>query len=164
MNIFVTDPDAKKSAVALDDARLRKMIVESTQLLSTTVALAGKHTSPYKPTHANHPSTKWVRSSKANYLWLVSHLQYMCDEYRRRFNKEHKCEQYINYLASCCDDYPYEQIGLVEFDNCTPFKDQPVLEAYRTCLINKWKNDKRTPKWTNSRPPEWIDNENNTRS
>jgi len=30
-----------------------------------------------------------------------------------------------------------------------------TTRAYRLYLNQKWKNDKRTPKWTNAKQPEW---------
>ncbi len=157
MNIFVSSFNPQESAQALDDKRLIKMILESAQILSTNINLAGLRFGPYKTTHANHPSTKWARESHDNYLWLCSHLYSLCHEYTRRFNRIHKCEQYMQLFYNCSTDITYLSKRLTTFPNCTTFKNVPeTTKAYRLYLNEKWKNDKRKPKWTNSSPPEWI--------
>ena len=158
MNIFVSSFDAKESAKALDDKRLVKMILETAQILSTNISLAGFSEGPYKPTHRNHPSTVWARTSHQNYLWLCGHFVHLCNEYTRRFHKIHKCEQYLDTFYNRSTDTAYEKEGLTTFPNCTIFKEtKEITEAYKLYLNYKWKNDKRPPKWTNSSPPEWVD-------
>ena len=74
MNIFVTHLDPVKCAQNLDDKRVIKMILESAQMLSTSINVSGGK-GPYKTTHVNHPCSVWVRSSNANYYWLLNHFQ-----------------------------------------------------------------------------------------
>lgn len=156
MNIFVSSFDPEESAKALDDKRLIRMILETSQILSTNVALSGDTRNPYKPTHKNHPCTIWARTSHDNYLWLCGHLTHLCSEYTNRFGKIHKCEQYIDTFYNCSTNFVSEIEKLTTFPNCTTFKDIPeTTKAYRLYLNEKWKNDKRLPKWTNSKPPEW---------
>ena len=153
MNIFVTDKDPQISAKSLDDLRLIKMTLESTQLLMTALNYYGVET-PYKPTHVNHPCSKWVRESRSNYLWLIDHYMFLCDEYHTRFNKQHKCREYANMLFLNAELIP--EGSLTPFTNCTIFKEEPdVFVAYKKALNDKWKNDKRSPKWTNSTQPSW---------
>jgi len=65
MNIFVTDPSFYKSAIALDDRRLIKMILETAQLLSGAVRLKSVFVPSilYKLTHENHPCAIWAREN-----------------------------------------------------------------------------------------------------
>lgn len=155
MNIFVTSFDPFESAQVLDDKRVIKMILESAQILST-VMNENEIKGPYKSTHKNHPVVLWVKESSENYWWLIEHFQALCEEYSLRFNKEHKCSQYHELFV---DGY-FELIQddkLTNFVNCTKFKEiKEVTQAYRLALIDKWKNDKRPPKWTNSIAPEWY--------
>lgn len=154
LNIFATDNCYIKSAVCLDDKRLIKMILESTQLLCTAINYVGG-SSPYKSTHVNHPCSKWARESKYNFLWLLCHAFILCAEYNKRFSKTHKCEEIlcqIQHLASLFPDIPQ-----TDFVNCTIYKDvQPTTEAYKKYLNYKWRTDKRVPKWTNSNKPIWA--------
>jgi hypothetical protein len=157
MNIFVSSFDCKEAAQALDDKRMIKMILETTQILSTNVNLAGLRSGPYRTTHANHPCTIWARTSHDNYLWLCGHLRHLCYEYTDRFDKTHKCEQYIELLYNCSTDIAYPKEGLTTFPNCTTFKEiKETTRAYRLYLNSKWRQDKRKPKWTKSNPPDWI--------
>jgi hypothetical protein len=101
MNIFVVDQDTYKSAQALDDLRLNKMIVETAQILSTAMHLRGYAGIDriYKPTHQNHPCCVWARESSENYKWL---LLYFCDLIEVRNNrtgKRHKTEEIYNALC-----------------------------------------------------------------
>ena len=77
MNIFAIERDADggidwiASAKSQDNYRVVKMILESTQMLCTTInELAGEQVTPYRSTHKNHPSTKWVRESSYNFQCL----------------------------------------------------------------------------------------------
>ncbi len=78
MNIFAiegtsTRIDWKKSARSLDNYRVVKMILESCQMLCTTLnVLYDDKVTPYRNAHKNHPSTKWVRESSANFECLGS--------------------------------------------------------------------------------------------
>lgn len=156
MNIFVSDFCPTESAKALDDKRVIKMILESAQMLCTTINVAGIRQAPYKSTHMNHPDTIWTRTSHDNYLWLCKHFVALCDEYNNRFHKVHKCEQYKELFYDSSGDSTYPKEGLTTFPNCTTFKDiKETTLAYRNYLNQKWKEDKRPPKWTNSKPPEW---------
>lgn len=160
MNIFATDPDPKKCAEALDDKRLIKMILESAQLISTAARLNGSdNTRLYKSTHVKHPCTIWTGEHKANYQWLLDHYIYLCVEYERRFTKKHK--SFLLYSAIYRSQHYLKDSELHDpFVNCTPYKDLEVHLAYKKTLVDKWNNDKRPPKWTNSNPPSWVKIEN----
>ena len=138
------------------------MVLESTQMLSTAMNLASEgvakgrdNPGPYKSSHAFHPVSVWVRSTQTNYQWLLDHYIALCEEYRQRFNKTHKCAQYVKQLKWGKSLIPVG--GLTEFINCTSFKEERnVYLAYRKYLMYKWKNDKRKPKWTNVRKPSFY--------
>jgi hypothetical protein len=146
MNIFVTSSDPVACAKYLDDKRVNKMLLESVQLLSTTMHLTGLP-GPYKPTHRNHPCTLWLLQSKANYQWLYNHAIALYNEYLARSGKyAHGCYQPL--LACQYGDLSLPSIGLTNFVNCTTYKDvDDVHLAYQLVLNDKWDNDKRTPTW-----------------
>ena len=154
MNIFASSYNPLESAQALDDKRVVKMVLESAQLLSTAMNETGLP-GPYKTTHKNHPCSIWVRENRQNYLWLYSHFYSLCGEYQKRFHKQHKCFDYIDVftydLSKLNEDY------ITQFANCTIYKEETdVTKAYKMYLNYKWANDKRPPKWTNTRMPEWA--------
>ena len=62
MNIFILDKNIKKCASYHCDKHVAKMILESAQMLSTAVRLAGDDIG-YKVTHQNHPCMVWTRNS-----------------------------------------------------------------------------------------------------
>jgi len=140
VNIFAVYPCPIKSAKYLDNKRLVKMVLETTQLLSTAINLCGG-IGPYKTTHKNHPCSIWARTSKENYLWLHSLYCSLNVEYTNRFNKIHKCWQYKDKLLSSSKCIPNG--NLTPFPNCTTYKHiNDVHEAYRLYLDDKFKNDK----------------------
>lgn len=149
MNIFVVDKNPYISAISLDNKRVNKMIVESCQILSTVLYKLGEKDYPYKPTHVNHPVVKWVEMSNKHYSWLFDYFVLLCDEFVIRYGKKHKCSQYIPLF--------YKHKGLwdftIEFYNCSGYNEENVFKSYKKCLINKWNNDKISPKWNNRNKP-----------
>lgn len=155
MNIFVTDLDPKACAQVLDDKRVIKMILESAQMLSTALhAVGAGHLAPYKPTHVNHPCSIWARESSANYFWLLEHMQFLCMEYQIRYNKIHKCANYLHDLFNARHCIPKGE--LTPFANCTPHKNTGTFDAYKLTLKDKWVNDKRPPTWKSNTKPSWA--------
>lgn len=155
MNIFITSPDPVECAIALDDKRLVKMILESVQMLSTAIARHGG-TPVYKVAWKKHPCTIWTGDSRENFEWHLALLKAMNDEFMGRYNKHHKAFL-VGYeqLKAQSDIIP--RCGLTNFPNCSLRKDvSDVHEAYRLGFIEKWKNDKRPPKWTGRSKPQWA--------
>ena len=150
MNIFATSPCPIESAKYLDDKRVVKMVLESAQLLSTALTYH-ELDAPYKPTHVNHPCTKWVCSSDAAYTWLVWHFSALLDEYTARYHKRHKCQDHLATFLSapmyCETQYP--ELPSCAFPRCMPewVTDESTTVAYRTYLDYKWQWDKRQPTW-----------------
>lgn len=143
MNIFVTDKCPYKSAKRLDNKRVIKMALESTQLLCTALYHHGIPT-PYKPTHANHPCSVWARISRSNWLWLYEHAIALCREYELRYGKKHKCLAILSLIKGY--EIVIDDFGLTEFANVTPYKGN-VHTAYLQLLNDKWDSDKREPTW-----------------
>jgi hypothetical protein len=101
----------------------------------------------YAPTHVNHPSTIWARETRANYIWLLEHFEALCEEYKRIYGKTHKCFEHYGNL-----DYGIHftmEGPLTEIPKCMPdeFKNNDPHLSYQLYMIDKWKNDKRSPTW-----------------
>lgn len=140
MNIFATSNCPKKCAEHLDDKRVVKMVLETAQLLSMSIDQPF-----YKPTHAKHPCTLWTQMSAENRSWLIDHFEALLKEYTNRYNKVHKCAQYLDLLRKYHKNYEQSDINFV---NCTPFKHiNDTLLAYQMALNEKWESDKRIPTW-----------------
>lgn len=154
MNLFASSPCPKTSAIVLDDSRVIKMCLETSQLLSTAVhnGLLTARGAVYKAAYIGHPITKWVSSDLRNAAWSRDHLGHLLAEYQRRFGRSHACTViYESVQVPDITDLPDY------FVNCTPHKEMPdVHDAYKHCLVDKWLADIRPPRWTNAQPPAWF--------
>lgn len=145
MNIFVTSSCPYESAKNLDDKRVVKMALESAQMLCTALNQYGG-TTPYKSTHKNHPCNVWVRESRSNWDWLFVHALALCEEYKNRYGKVHKCLNVIQQLLN--QRFLIPEGDLTPFPNCSIYKDEEnIYKAYQMFLDDKWQKDKRVPTW-----------------
>lgn len=176
MNIFRVHDNPIKAAQALGDKHVVKMVLETAQLLSTAhrvldgqsvieMSKTGRKITRYmipdlrncilyQATHVNHPSAVWVRQNNWNYYWAFDHFIFLLEEYKHRYNKEHKCFGLVERLR-----YPPKNIPLGKE---TPIpcvmppeyiiSDDPV-ENYRS-YYRKGKKDMH--KWTGRDVPSWI--------
>lgn len=153
MNIFYLDDDPKLCAQYHCDRHCVKMIVEQVQLLSTSHWMTGGE-APYKKTHVNHPSNKWVRESLSNYVWLCDMTMELCKEYTHRYGKRHKTQQHLEW---CMVNLPnIEDKGFTEIPQAMPdeCKRENPIDGYRNyynvekAYMCKWKN-REVPEWFN---------------
>ena len=102
MNIFVTDPCPRKSAVVLPDKHIVKMPLESCQMISIIYSkwyfnwgdIHRKDGEPYntrKGAFRNHPCTQWAAKNHYNLAWLIQHGCALTTEYLHRYGKVHTC-------------------------------------------------------------------------
>lgn len=108
MNIFIFDPDLKKSAeyfFANDFKRANKQILESTQLLAHGCNKWGfriPHNvqgEPYKlKGHKNHPVTQWVLKDFQRFVWLWIYTKHLCSVFKTMKGKKHKCSQELELM------------------------------------------------------------------
>lgn len=155
MNIFVTDNCPKKCAEFLDDSRLRKMTLETAQLLSSALRLNGYIGSEvYKITHKNHPSNVWTRTTQGNYRWLLAHFKALCEEYTRRTGKTHASSKLLPvfeanaHLIPARERMPFSNNArnLTKGVDFTHIED--VTIAYQLYLSSRWETDVREPVWS----------------
>lgn len=156
MNIFVTDEDPVRAAINLDDKRLVKMVLETSQLLSTALHNLGYWTQGlYRPTHANHPCTLWAGESEGNFDWLVRHGHGLAVEYAYRFGKTHKSRDVIALAQDQARLVPFDTLDMTPFKNCTDIKRPgDIVEIYREYMRSKWDKD-LNPRWTKCFEPDW---------
>ena len=159
MNIFAIEGDNNeidwvKSAQSQDNYRVVKMILESCQMLCTTLnELLGEQVTPYRTTHKNHPSTKWVRASSANFEALVEHTMSMLEEYTRRFGKVHKCTSVLGKCIELYDPslFPTQEPTRLPLAIPCEFHSDNIVESYRKFYASKPRI--RYPK---DKVPEWF--------
>lgn len=90
MNIFFLHRSPPLAAAFHCDKHVGKMLIESCQLLATAHHQHGNgHAVTYKPTHVNHPSAIWVRSSPLHYNYVCILALYLAREFYRRYGKTH---------------------------------------------------------------------------
>jgi hypothetical protein len=170
MNIFVTSPCPKESAIVLPDRHVNKMILETCQMLSIVASDKWGHGygtlpktdgTPYKTDKGafrNHPCTKWAAETIDNAYWLIKWGMNLCDEYTLRYNKTHSC---YNTLLQAYYLFPKGKIDKVtSFARAMPdeYKLDDSIDtftAYKMYIASKpWvaSNYLRMPE----RKPEWI--------
>lgn len=153
MNIFVVDTDPVEAARALHDRHVVKMVLETAQMLCTIGRELGL-SPPYRPTHAKHPCTIWAATSRENAEWLVAHGQALCNEYTRRFKREHASQRVIWDVGPAL-------VALLPALGRTPFaqampddcKAADPVEGYRTYYR---RHKLAGARYTNSQPPAWA--------
>lgn len=159
MNIFVLDTDPVLAAKYQHDKHVVKMVLESTQMLSTAHWLNGSR-ADYKPTHVKHPSTLWAARSLQNYNWLATHALALSEEYTKRFGKVHKCHSIILCLAK----HPPSNIPNI---GLTDFAIAMDRNKYGHCIVpgdpvETYRNYYRVAKvqigsWNKGTPqPSWV--------
>ncbi len=155
MNIFILDKDIEKCAEFHCDQHVVKMILESVQMLCTALNKKGIST-PYKPTHINHPCVLWVEHSFDNFCWLKNLTIALNDEYRFRFEKDvdHKSISVLQQITR----YDYKSRGITEYAQAMPdiykVPGDPV-KAYRQF----YSGEKMSfAKWTKRSMPYWVRN------
>lgn len=160
MNIFVTDPSPIISAQALDDKRVNKMILESTQLLCNALRFHGCDESwLYRSTHVNHPCSVWVRTNEQNYLWLCEHTEELINQYWETRQKDHGCYRVWHRCLG--------HSGLIPEGERTPFVEcitsypdmtdhGDIHTNYKHYLVYKWNTDVRKPTWINREAASFV--------
>jgi len=160
MNNFYVHKCPWCAAKMLCDKHIVKMPLESCQQACTAHRVldgdkyADKHKF-YKIAYVNHPCTVWVRSSKANYEWLISHFEALLNEKLRRYptRPPHKSGELLEALRKVPDNIP--DIGLTPPPQCMPdeYKHDDPVQAYRNYYcgakwsIATWKSPSVKPDW-----------------
>lgn len=174
MNIFFLDKNPVSCAKYHCDQHVIKMIIEYAQILSTahrvldgnkyiTLSKNGRKVNRwnlssdldyYLATHINHPSNKWVRLSKENYLWLYNLWVELCKEYTNRYNKVHatysKLYKSLSLVPKNIPNINYIELSEEYQAMSEKYRNSDPIIAYRNFYINekpfvKWKHEK--PFW-----------------
>lgn len=151
MNIFAVHENPRVAAYSLCDKHVVKMPLESAQMLCTVLEPFEK--GPYKPVFRKHPCTKWAAESKANFDWLVQHGIGLCEEYTRRYERRHKCQDVIEWAAQYAACLP--ALPLTPFAQAMPevYKRPCSVSAYRAYYLGAktymatWKAPGAAPQW-----------------
>ena len=175
MNIFALDDDPVVAAQMMCDQHIPKMIVESVQMLvqgalnngapASKMPVAKTTGLPHKGGYRSHPCTLWASTNLANWVWLFSHAEALCDEYKLRFGKTHYGRSQLNHMFGM---FQWEKY--IPMAKRTPFaralnqsqgrnldllgEDMDGVQAYRTFYLRE---KARFAKWGRAPqgPPSW---------
>ena len=170
MNIFILDTNPAIAARMMIDAHVKgKMIIESAQMIQNCYSLDELKSAPLtatctfrKHSYFNHPCSKWVRESFANYNWLLIHATYLINERIFRFNsKRHATENFIYWSHDNLPNLPDK--GSTPFAQAMPdkYKNIDAVKAYRDYYENDKvynKAGKHMYTWTRREIPYWVEN------
>ena len=176
MNLFVLDENPREAAAAHSDVHVRKMVIETAQMLSTAHRILdspgktwnsetnrfdwrlGNQTfdrALYRVTHLRHPCNLWVRECSGNYLWAMVLFIALAEEFETRYGKPHATEvRVMPYLESLPRGIAMG--SRTEFVTAMPDEyvvpDDPV-ESYR----NYYRHGKtHVHGWKTGRVPAWL--------
>lgn len=182
MNLFYLDEDLDRCAEYHIDPHVGKMQLEAAQLLTTTVWI-DKHIgfvprklnseelgvindlkrrepdidsrtfTRYLPTHINHPSAVWVRSSLEHFYWTINYVNALNSETIYRGNKPHASCAEVNRMP--------EPTRLPDKGWCPPtlampdaLKSDDHIASYRMFyMLDKWP----FASWKVRGKPDWWD-------
>jgi len=176
VNIFILDEDIKENVKCYTDPHVRKMVLETAQLMQTAlwvdslfeyniprklnkeerqILMKAKIDIPdlwvYKPTHENHPCSIWIRESRDNFEYVRELFWALIEEYKYRFGVYHMSIK----IGNDYEVYNPPKIGLTRFAEAMPdeFKLANPVDSYRNYYIN---SKKHLFYWTKRPSPEWI--------
>ena len=177
MNLFYLHEEPQVSATLHCDKHVVKMIIEYAQMLSTahrmldgdpyvSQTLGGRRIQRwrldpdredilYKASHINHPSTKWVRENKQQYMYAYHMFVSLCNEYTYRYGKTHLTDSKLREILY----YPPDNITLGEWKEppqCMPDDvkvENDSLSAYHKYYA-VYKKD--FAKWTKREVPQFM--------
>lgn len=161
MNIFFLDPDPKVAAEYSCDSHVRKMILESAQIMSTVhwiadcsvaEALYGR-SEIYAPTHPRHPSVLWAARSLSNWRWLQQHCFALSDERLWRFPhyKHHKS----TIVARDMPEPSILDLGLTAFVVGFKSELEYPFDAIRAYQLYYKREKRHLAAWTRRGAPAW---------
>ncbi len=160
MQLFILDRDPEKVPAMLCDVHVRKMCLETAQILSSVIRLQKKKLPPElpKPYNVNHPVIRALDTAqKIN--WTVQFNTALQRDYCRRFGKKHayfgRAEIYHEILF---------RTGTAIIPSgwtfARAFKDVKITEpdivlAYRQYYRHKRKLIRRWH-YTKTKEPDWL--------
>lgn len=154
MNMFFLDEDFSKNAEYHADKHVGKILIEVAQMLCCAYHLQGIE-APYKKTHAQHPCSRWVRKSVANFIWTINYGVALHNEFIYRWGKSHKSFEVVEWCRENLNKLKFNTTDLTPMVMAMPVKyhNTKPIKAYR----QYYNMEKRHLfKWTKRERPFWI--------
>lgn len=173
MNIHLTDYDVSRCAANLDNTRLASAVKENAQMLCTVAALdytVPAYFIPWKPTHANHPCTRWLAKSTGNVDWLMRYTKALVAEQAKAGYKPmiEVLENVMEPIANVLIQKHARPAGrLTPHANCARRADLGIdqtgepdtVKAYRRYMAERWERQLwsgQLVQWRNGHVPHWL--------
>ena len=160
MQLFVLSKEPAEAPKYLADVHVRKMCLETAQILSTITAIKGIpfHPDMPKPYNVNHPVIKAI-DTPAKLNWVLTYNIMLHCEYTYRFHKDHKYDNIIDMYMHTLYNYDVDP-DITEYDFSKNFKgftvnNTYVVGAYRDYYKFK-KSQIKNWKYTNQEEPWWL--------
>ena len=160
MNIFILHKNPVFAAQMLCDVHTFAMAKESAQMLCTAHRVLDEIVPDnfYAKTHVEHPCTKWVMESSANYDWLYIHFKNQCIEYTKRYGKVHLSEtKFIDSLVMCPKNIRRGPLTPFTAAMNEEFISDNIVESYRKFYMSKQHSfKKKSMTWKLGNKPDWF--------
>jgi hypothetical protein len=173
MNIFIFDLNIKKNVESYCDDHIRKMPIETAQMLSYAHyqfpyinteeylrdLIREEKIHNYSQGRSNHPCSKWVRESRNNYLFMIQLGIALCEEFETRFGHKIKSYEKIIWMRNnipvlpCINKTPFPQCMPDQYKVKTGNFDEDIVKAYRNYFIGEkaswatWNRGRIIPEW-----------------
>lgn len=173
MNIFIFDLNIKNNVESYCDDHIRKMPIETAQMLSYCHHLFNNGRKDiedlvkyeliheYQQARANHPCSIWVRKSIWNYQFMIQLGMTLCKEFEIRFGHKIKSEKKIVWMKDNFPALPCLTEKRDGFIQCMPDQykvktgnfDDDAIQAYRNYFIGEkaswatWNRGGKVPEW-----------------
>ena len=158
MNVFACDPSPEVSARSLADRHVVKMVLETAQILSTTVRELGLDDSDlYKSTHLHHPIVVACIHDSGYRDWVIRHGRALAREYTHRYDRFHVSSFVLDRAA-----HRLRRLGppsvLTSFPLAMPeeLQSDDPHESYRRYLATKYARWGPMARWTRRTRPAWA--------
>lgn len=171
MNLFVLDKDYTQAAIYNQDLHVRKICVESAQILQNAYSLDKLKEAPKTQvgnsrshSYFNHPVCVWARRNINNFHWALFHAAALHEEFEYRFGKKHFSSRFIEWAfknepelsSESFSDHP-QCFGSFEH----LIKPGNPIEGYRDYyrkakMSFKFGNKIIPASWTKRNTPEWV--------
>ena len=163
MQLFILDEVPERAAKMLCDSHLRKMCMETSQILSSVLHRQGRAIPERLPKfyNLNHPVIRAVDSPE-KVCWVIRYNMALHREYFHRFGKRHAYFLFCRIYRKCfsCHAIPLKKEDLIfaRTFKGIEIREPDIVSAYREYYRFK-KKQLRHWKYTRTPEPDWI-NEN----
>jgi len=148
MNIFYLDHDPVVAAKMHCDVHSYKMISESVLMLCNAHRMLdgdsyADSVGMFPLGYQNHPCSKWVMRSAANYNWLLVMVENLSEQYYERYGSKkkepvnHKHSELLPALHQLPDSIPYDMFTEPHLGMPDQYKCDDPVQSYRNYYMGE---------------------------